>query len=1047
MNKKNVILSEAAVRSLFHHKLVKWIQSSGLAALAVLACSASPVAAETFQVWADTYSVNGMITKTAGSAPSLLVGPNHTAYIKFCVTNACFTADQVTAARLVLYFPSVPAAGTLELYANTSDFSEVPSSPEKAPAQNATNLGTLEVNSSYKQNFAVMDVTTQVQAWMGPGTMPDYGFAIKSTQGATVTIGAKEGSATGYPAVLEVDVTPSYSAMVSATNGTFSDTVTATNMMAASVCATNLAAGTLVARNAAFTNLSAFNAAITNLTAGTVTADTLNGNLTAGTVTATSFSGNGVGLTNVDLTTVNQQDAITFPPVYGNQFTLATRLQLAGAPSCVTAVPNAASGFFDLIWVSTDGMLTVLSNNGFGGFRVSATIFLGSNSVPRCVTAADVNSDGLADLITANSDNSTLTVLTNNGNGGFVLSQVLPLQPPSTPVSVAGSYQNSAVGGFGAFQHYSDLCCANSGTWTVSIFRNNQNGRFVEASTFPPLGVPAFGAPPVSVTAADVNSDGNPDFICASGNQLMVFLFDPVSSGYDMQAPISLSDPMTQISAVTAADLAGTGIMDLITANSNANTLTVLMGDGAGNFPTPYNLSVGAAPVAVIAADLAGSGWPDLICATASNTLVVFTNNGTDVVPQPTTYNTGSGPVSLMAADLNGAMNVNQNYLMDLISVNAGDSTLTVLTNTPTFPTANFNGEFYGDSHGTNYGTFSGDAFGNFNGNFSGDASGNFSGTFSGNASGNFSGNFPSSWVGIGTTSPGAPLDVESTYATSINAAPYFNPNSGSSLQRWPSGNLIGLSILTPGWVEAAGFVAESDRRIKDVVGQSDQRKDLETIERLKVTDYRLKDRVAEGDRLHKGFIAQEVQAVIPEAVSKGRNFIPDIYAVAEKLTFDKGAQTLRVRLAKAHDLKEGDLVRLITDDGRVERKVAAVPDEKTFVVSSITREPRRLFVYGRQVDDFLAVDYDRIFSTGISAIQELAARTEKLEARESHLAVLEQKAAEVSTLEQEVAGLKKMVEQLAQSNKGVNLVAQPAVWVRPTPIALQPLTPVTPEH
>src|ERR1039457_5997848 len=41
-------------------------------------------------------------------------------------------------------------------------------------------------------------------------------------------------------------------------------------------------------------------------------------------------------------------------------------------------------------------------------------------SHPKCVIAAEVNADGKLDLICANNAaNNTLTVLTNNGNGGF----------------------------------------------------------------------------------------------------------------------------------------------------------------------------------------------------------------------------------------------------------------------------------------------------------------------------------------------------------------------------------------------------------------------------------------------------------------------------------------------------------------------------------------------------------------------------------------------------------------------------------------------------
>ncbi len=66
--------------------------------------------------------------------------------------------------------------------------------------------------------------------------------------------------------------------------------------------------------------------------------------------------------------------------------------------------------------------LTVLTNDGSGGFGFYATLTVGNN--PFCVIAADINGDGRLDLVSANED-ATLSVLTNNGIGGFVLSSSL----------------------------------------------------------------------------------------------------------------------------------------------------------------------------------------------------------------------------------------------------------------------------------------------------------------------------------------------------------------------------------------------------------------------------------------------------------------------------------------------------------------------------------------------------------------------------------------------------------------------------------------------
>src|SRR5690349_1059417 len=79
-------------------------------------------------------------------------------------------------------------------------------------------------------------------------------------------------------------------------------------------------------------------------------------------------------------------------------------------PQCVAAGDVNGDGSRDLVAANTtDGTVTVLTNNGSGLFGTNATVPAGYGLF--CVAAADVNGDGKLDLMGANQAPKTLTVV------------------------------------------------------------------------------------------------------------------------------------------------------------------------------------------------------------------------------------------------------------------------------------------------------------------------------------------------------------------------------------------------------------------------------------------------------------------------------------------------------------------------------------------------------------------------------------------------------------------------------------------------------------
>jgi hypothetical protein len=206
------------------------------------------------------------------------------------------------------------------------------------------------------------------------------------------------------------------------------------------------------------------------------------------------------------------------------------------------------------------------------------------------------------------------------------------------------------------------------------------------------------------------------------------------------------------------------------------------------------------------------------------------------------------------------------------------------------------------------------------------------------------------------------------------------------------------IGVVADGGIRAASFFVASDRRIKNIVGQSDGKSDLATLKKIEITDYKYRDVVNQGSQTQKKVIAQQVEAVYPQAVSVTTGVVPDIY---KKATSTNGWIQLQA------DLKADDRVRVVSGKGDQVHSVVAVQNPKP----GSREEPKfrldppvsegNVFVYGREVKDFRSVDYEAIAMLNVSATQELARR---LEQREAELAELRAELAQARGEKQSLA-------------------------------------------
>ena len=241
----------------------------------------------------------------------------------------------------------------------------------------------------------------------------------------------------------------------------------------------------------------------------------------------------------------------------------------------------------------------------------------------------------------------------------------------------------------------------------------------------------------------------------------------------------------------------------------------------------------------------------------------------------------------------------------------------------------------------------------------------------------------PTIGIGLnGAANTKGAIEINSHINYDGNPFDYFLFNgAGGPFLNFTGAGLFAISVHADGRFMGSGIHIYSDERIKKDISLSDSKEDLETISKIEISNYKHIDE-AQGNREHKKVIAQQVAKHYPQAVSIGKDIVPDIY---KKSTIEDGIISGGIDNCVA-----GDKVKLIYPNGHKETVNVIESNGKGIKVDS--DKSGDVLIFGKEVDDYHSIDYDALAMLNISATQELHKIIKKLSEEVEQLKSLKNK-------------------------------------------------------
>ena len=331
---------------------------------------------------------------------------------------------------------------------------------------------------------------------------------------------------------------------------------------------------------------------------------------------------------------------------------------------------------------------------------VDSTTPIMSLTSPRGMVAADYNGDTHLDVAVVNNGANTVTVHYGDGAGGFQTPPqtiAMPTVPIATenPVSIAtGKFDDGDT---------LDLAVACESGHVVTVFNTGSGTSCFGTSIVVNITGSSLQATdrPADIAAGDLDGSSKDDLLVALSGNLPIHrggglvLINPGTGGTTFTGTRLLGE-YSAAHGCALADLDGDNDLDAIVCESGtavsaaANEVKVFVNNGSGAFPVAEKqLDPGLDPQGVTAADLDGDGLPEIVVANFGDpltntpgTVAVFLNEYDQITgldfSSPVQTNAGLGTTSVLVFDaLHDSTAGNPRF--DVAAVNWWEGSVTLL--------------------------------------------------------------------------------------------------------------------------------------------------------------------------------------------------------------------------------------------------------------------------------------------------------------------------------------------------------------------------------